>query len=109
MTKKTVAPQGTPLMRQYEDVKRQYSDAIVLFRMGDFYETFSDDAVTTAKVLGIVLTKRSNGAAGNVPLAGFPYHALDNYLHKLVNAGHRVAICEQVEDPKKAKGIVKFC
>ena len=107
MTKKTVAPQGTPLMRQYEDVKRQYSDAIVLFRMGDFYETFSDDAVTTAKVLGIVLTKRSNGAAGNVPLAGFPYHALDNYLHKLVNAGHRVAICEQVEDPKLTKGIVK--
>ncbi|HIM74004.1 MAG TPA: DNA mismatch repair protein MutS, partial [Candidatus Marinimicrobia bacterium] len=94
-------------MRQYEDVKRQYSDAIVLFRMGDFYETFSDDAVTTAKVLGIVLTKRSNGAAGNVPLAGFPYHALDNYLHKLVNAGHRVAICEQVEDPKLTKGIVK--
>tara|TARA_B100000959_G_scaffold150083_3_gene157470 strand:- start:4268 stop:6865 length:2598 start_codon:yes stop_codon:yes gene_type:complete len=99
--------QGTPLMRQYEEVKRQYSDAIVLFRMGDFYETFSDDAVTTAKVLGIVLTKRSNGAAADVPLAGFPYHAIDNYLHKLVNAGHRVAICEQVEDPKLAKGIVK--
>ncbi|MBU35982.1 MAG: DNA mismatch repair protein MutS [Candidatus Marinimicrobia bacterium] len=94
-------------MRQYEEVKRQYSDAIVLFRMGDFYETFSDDAVTTAKVLGIVLTKRSNGAAADVPLAGFPYHAIDNYLHKLVNAGHRVAICEQVEDPKLAKGIVK--
>ncbi len=94
-------------MRQYEEVKRQYSDAIVLFRMGDFYETFSDDAVTTAKVLGIVLTKRSNGTAGNVALAGFPYHAIDNYLHKLVNAGHRVAICEQVEDPKLAKGIVK--
>ncbi len=94
-------------MRQYEEVKRQYSDAIVLFRMGDFYETFSDDAVTTAKVLGIVLTKRSNGAAGKVHLAGFPYHAIDNYLHKLVNAGHRVAICEQVEDPKLAKGIVK--
>ena len=106
MNKKTTA-QGTPLMRQYEDVKRQYSDAIVLFRMGDFYETFSDDAVTTAKVLGIVLTKRSNGAAADVPLAGFPYHAIDNYLHKLVNAGHRVAICEQVEDPKLAKGIVK--
>ncbi len=94
-------------MRQYEEVKRQYSDAIVLFRMGDFYETFSDDAVTTAKVLGIVLTKRSNGASADVPLAGFPYHAIDNYLHKLVNAGHRVAICEQVEDPKLAKGIVK--
>ena len=99
--------QGTPLMRQYNEVKTQYSDAIVLFRMGDFYETFSEDAKLTAKILGIVLTKRSNGAAADVPLAGFPYHALDNYLHKLVNAGHRVAICEQVEDPKLAKGIVK--
>ncbi len=99
--------QGTPLMRQYEEVKRQYSDAIVLFRMGDFYETFNDDATTTARVLGIVLTKRSNGSAADVPLAGFPYHSLDNYLYKLVNAGHRVAICEQVEDPKMAKGIVK--
>ena len=99
--------QGTPLMRQYNEVKANYSDAIVLFRMGDFYETFSEDAKTTAKILGIVLTKRANGAAADVPLAGFPYHALDNYLHKLVNAGHRVAICEQVEDPKLAKGIVK--
>ncbi|MBT5777599.1 MAG: DNA mismatch repair protein MutS, partial [Candidatus Marinimicrobia bacterium] len=98
---------GTPLMRQYNEVKAEYSDAIVLFRMGDFYETFSEDAKTTAKILGIILTKRSNGAATDVPLAGFPYHALDNYLHKLVNAGHRVAICEQVEDPKLAKGIVK--
>ena len=75
--------------------------------MGDFYETFNEDAKTAAKILGIVLTKRANGAAADVPLAGFPYHALDNYLHKLVNAGHRVAICEQVEDPKLAKGIVK--
>ena len=99
--------QGTPLMRQYNKVKAEYSDAIVLFRMGDFYETFSEDAKITAKILGIVLTKRSNGAAADVPLAGFPYHALDNYLHKLVNAGYRVAICEQVEDPKLAKGIVK--
>ena len=107
MKKKTVAGQGTPLMRQYDEVKRQYSDAIVLFRMGDFYETFNDDAVTTAKVLGIVLTKRSNGAATDVPMAGFPHHAIDNYLHKLVNAGHCVAICEQVENPKLAKGIVK--
>ena len=98
---------GTPLMRQYMEVKNQYSDAIVLFRMGDFYETFSEDAKITARILGIVLTKRSNGAAADVPLAGFPYHALDNYLHKLVNAGYRVAICEQVEDPKLAKGIVK--
>tara|TARA_B100000508_G_scaffold140881_1_gene144020 strand:- start:388 stop:2976 length:2589 start_codon:yes stop_codon:yes gene_type:complete len=98
---------GTPLMRQYMEVKTKYSDTIVLFRMGDFYETFNEDAKTAAKILGIVLTKRANGAAADVPLAGFPYHALDNYLHKLVNAGHRVAICEQVEDPKLAKGIVK--
>ncbi len=94
-------------MRQYNEVKRQYPDTIILFRMGDFYETFNEDAKITSKVLGIVLTERSNGAAAHVPLAGFPYHALDNYLHKLVNAGHRVAICEQVEDPKLAKGIVK--
>ena len=94
-------------MRQYMEVKTKYSDSIVLFRMGDFYETFNEDAKTAAKILGIVLTKRANGAAADVPLAGFPYHALDNYLHKLVNAGHRVAICEQVEDPKLAKGIVK--
>ena len=98
---------GTPLMRQYMEIKTKYSDTIVLFRMGDFYETFNEDAKTAAKILGIVLTKRANGAAADVPLAGFPYHALDNYLHKLVNAGHRVAICEQVEDPKLAKGIVK--
>ena len=94
-------------MNQYLDVKKEYSDAIVLFRMGDFYETFNEDAKITAKILGIVLTKRSNGAAADVPLAGFPYHALDNYLYKLVNAGQRVAICEQVEDPKLSKGIVK--
>ena len=94
-------------MRQYDEIKQQYNDAIVLFRMGDFYETFNDDAILTAKILGIVLTKRSNGAAAEVPLAGFPYHSIDNYLHKLVNAGQRVAICEQVEDPKLAKGIVK--
>lgn len=98
---------GTPLMRQYLDVKSQYSDSIVLFRMGDFFETFNEDAKLTAKILGIVLTKRSNGAAAEIPLAGFPHHALDNYLPKLVNAGYKVAICEQVEDPKMAKGIVK--
>ena len=98
---------GTPLMRQYMEIKNNYNDAIVLFRMGDFYETFNNDAKIVAKTLGIVLTKRSNGAAADVPLAGFPYHSLDNYLHKLVNAGYRVAICEQVEDPKLAKGIVK--
>lgn len=98
---------STPLMRQYNEIKVQYKDAIVLFRMGDFYETFNDDAKITAKILGIVLTTRSSGSAADVPLAGFPYHALDNYLPKLVKAGHRVAICEQVEDPKLAKGIVK--
>ena len=97
----------TPVMKQFLDVKSQYKDALVLFRMGDFYETFLDDAIITSKILGIVLTKRSNGKASNVDLAGFPYHALDNYLPKLVNAGYRVAICEQVEDPKLSKGIVK--
>jgi DNA mismatch repair protein MutS len=98
---------STPLMGQYNEIKLQYEDAIVLFRMGDFYETFNEDAKKTAKILGIVLTKRSSGSAADVPLAGFPYHALDNYLPKLVKAGYRVAICEQVEDPKIAKGIVK--
>ncbi|MBU0529860.1 DNA mismatch repair protein MutS [bacterium] len=94
-------------MRQYSEIKLQYQDAIVLFRMGDFYETFNEDAKKTAKILGIVLTKRSSGSAADVPLAGFPYHALDNYLPKLVKAGYSVVICEQVEDPKLAKGIVK--
>ena len=94
-------------MRQYEQIKSEYPDAILLFRMGDFYETFQDDAITAAKVLGITLTKRSNGAASEVPLAGFPHHALDSYLPKLIRAGLRVAVCEQLEDPKKAKGIVK--
>lgn len=98
---------STPLMRQYNEIKLQYKDAILLFRMGDFFETFNEDAKITAKILGIVLTKRSSGSASEVPLAGFPHHALDNYLPKLVKAGHRVAICEQVEDPKLAKGIVK--
>ena len=94
-------------MRQYWDAKKKYPDAIMLFRMGDFYETFEKDAEETSKILGIALTKRANGAASSVPLAGFPYHALNQYLHKLLKAGHRVAICEQVEDPKEAKGIVK--
>ena len=105
MGKDTVAQ--TPVMKQFLDVKSQYKDALVLFRMGDFYETFLEDAEITAKILGIVLTKRANGKAADVALAGFPYHSLDNYLPKLVKAGHRVAICEQVEDPKLAKGIVK--
>jgi len=97
----------TPLMKQYFEVKGKHPDKIVLFRMGDFYETFDQDAKTTSRVLGIVLTKRSNGAASDVPLAGFPHHALDAYLHKLLQAGLKVAICEQLEDPKKAKGLVK--
>jgi len=97
----------TPLMRQYRKIKERYPETVLLFRMGDFFETFEDDAITASKVLGITLTKRSNGAASEVPLAGFPHHALDNYLPKLVKAGYRVAVCEQMEDPKYAKGIVK--
>lgn len=99
---------STPLMKQYAAVKAKYPDTILLFRMGDFYETFDDDAKTTARVLGITLTRRNNGAnAGDTPLAGFPYHALETYLPKLLKAGLRVAVCEQLEDPKFAKGIVK--
>jgi DNA mismatch repair protein MutS len=94
-------------MRQYRSIKEQNPNAILLFRMGDFYETFEDDALTASKVLGITLTKRSNGQARDVPLAGFPHHALDTYLPRLIQAGHRVAICEQLEDPKKAAKIVK--
>jgi DNA mismatch repair protein MutS len=97
----------TPLMRQYNAVKARYPGALLLFRVGDFYETFSDDAVIASKVLDIVLTRRSNGAASEVELAGFPHHALDTYLPRLVRAGHRVAICDQLEDPKNAKGIVR--
>lgn len=97
----------TPLMRQYRQVKLKYPDTIMLFRVGDFYETFEEDAKITSNVLGITLTKRANGAASEVPLAGFPYHALDTYLPKLVKAGYRVAVCDQLEDPKFAKGIVK--
>src|SRR5512147_3332343 len=98
---------STPLMKQYAQVKAKYPDTILLFRMGDFFETFDEDAKTTARVLGITLTRRGNGAAGETPLAGFPHHALEAYLPKLLKAGHRVAICEQLEDPKFAKGIVK--
>ena len=99
--------QQTPLMAQYYKVKEQNPDTILLFRVGDFFETFDEDAKTASKVLGITLTKRSNGAAEDVPLAGFPFHAIDTYLPKLVRAGYRVAVCEQVENPKFAKGIVK--
>ncbi len=94
-------------MQQYNRIKAKYPDAILLFRVGDFYETFNTDAITAAQVLGIVLTKRSNGSASEMDLAGFPYHALDTYLPKLVRAGYRVAICEQLEDPKMTKTIVK--
>ncbi|MEG2318862.1 MAG: DNA mismatch repair protein MutS [Mucinivorans sp.] len=97
----------TPLMKQYYSVKAEYPDALILFRAGDFYETFGEDAVKSSSVLGITLTKRANGSASSVPLAGFPYHALDTYLPRLVASGLRVAICEQLEDPKTAKGIVK--
>ena len=94
-------------MQQHRAIKQKYPDAILLFRVGDFYETFGEDAVVASRVLGITLTKRNNGAAASSDLAGFPHHALDTYLHKLVKAGYRVAICDQLEDPKQAKGIVK--
>lgn len=97
----------TPLMQQYYATKAKYPDAILLYRMGDFYETFGADAITTSRILGITLTKRSSGSPGTVELAGFPYHAIDTYLPKLVRAGQRVAICEQLEDPKKTKFLVK--
>lgn len=98
---------STPLMRQYAQVKARYPETILLFRMGDFFETFDEDAKITSRVLGITLTRRGNGAAGETPLAGFPHHALDAYLPRLLKAGYRVAVCEQLEDPKLAKGIVK--
>ena len=94
-------------MRQHQEIKDKYPDAVLLFRVGDFYETFGEDAVTASRVLGIVLTRRANGSASYIELAGFPYHALDAYLHRLVKAGHRVAICDQLEDPRQAKGIVR--
>ena len=97
----------TPLMKQYYQFKSQHPDAILLFRVGDFYETFGDDAIKASSILGITLTRRANGSASSVELAGFPHHALDTYLPKLVRAGERVAICEQLEDPKLAKTIVK--
>jgi len=101
------ATSDTPLMQQHRAIKQKYPDAILLFRVGDFYETFGQDAVIASQVLGITLTKRNNGAAASSELAGFPHHAIDVYLHKLVKAGYRVAICDQLEDPKLAKGIVK--
>ena len=102
-----MAKKETPLMKQYNSIKAKYPDALLLFRVGDFYETFGDDAIRCSKILDIVLTKRANGAASHIELAGFPHHALDTYLPKLVRAGLRVAICDQLEDPKMTKTIVK--
>ncbi|MBP5195930.1 MAG: DNA mismatch repair protein MutS, partial [Bacteroidaceae bacterium] len=99
----------TPMMRQFYDLKAKHPDALLLFRCGDFYETYAEDAVTAADVLGITLTRRNNGKE-NMPsteMAGFPYHALETYLPKLVRAGMRVAICDQLEDPKLTKKLVK--
>ena len=97
----------TPLMKQYYTIKGQHPDALLLFRVGDFYETFGEDAIKASGILGITLTKRANGSASHIELAGFPYHSLDVYLPKLISAGQRVAICEQLEDPKKTKTIVQ--
>lgn len=97
----------TPLMKQYNAIKSKHPGALLLFRVGDFYETFGEDAIKASKILDIVLTKRANGSASHIELAGFPHHSLDTYLPKLVRAGNRVAICDQLEDPKEVKGIVK--
>lgn len=105
MSKEKIAE--TPLMKQHKEIKARYPDAVLLFRVGDFYETFGEDALIASRALGITLTKRANGSASPVELAGFPHLSLDTYLHKLVKAGYRVAICDQLEDPKLTKGIVK--
>ena len=97
----------TPLMKQYNQIKAKYPDALLLFRVGDFYETFGADAVKAAKILGIIQTKRGAGSTSETELAGFPHHSLNTYLPKLIKAGCRVAICDQLEDPKMAKTIVK--
>lgn len=104
---KTQATKQTPLMIQYNEIKEKYPGAMLLFRVGDFYETFGEDAIKAAKILDITLTKRANGSAAHIELAGFPHHSLENYMPKLVRAGERVAICDQLEDPKSVKGIVK--
>src|SRR5918996_2362711 len=102
------SPTVTPAMRQYLDAKQQYRDAILFFRMGDFYEMFYEDALVAARALDLTLTSRSKDSGGSaIPMCGVPYHAVDGYLAKLVTKGFRVALCEQVEDPKKAKGLVK--
>ena len=95
--------EDTPLLKQYFSIKAQHPEAILLYRVGDFYETYSDDAVLASKTLGIVLTKRSNGDKGSVEMAGFPHHAIETYLQKLVRAGYKVAICDQLEDPALVK------
>ena len=92
--------EDTPLLKQYFNIKAQHPEAILLYRVGDFYETYSDDALLASKVLGIVLTRRSNGDKGDTPMAGFPHHAIENYLQKLVRAGYKVAVCDQLEDPR---------
>jgi DNA mismatch repair protein MutS len=107
MAKSKSGDKETPLMKQYNTIKAKHPGALLLFRVGDFYETFGEDAIRASKVLDIVLTKRANGKASHVELAGFPHHALDSYLPKLVRSGFRVAICDQLEDPKSVKGIVK--
>lgn len=107
VAKKTNGPAETPLMKQYNEIKAKHPQALLLFRVGDFYETFGEDAITTSKVLGIILTKRGAGSSSEIELAGFPHHSLDSYLPKLVRAGFRVAICDQLEDPKMTKTIVK--
>src|SRR5690606_6995544 len=104
---KNTAKKETPLMQQYNSIKVKYPGALLLFRVGDFYETFGDDAIKAAGILGIVLTKRGNGSESETALAGFPHHSLETYLPKLVRAGQRVAICDQLEDPKTTKTIVK--
>src|SRR5438046_9623753 len=107
---KTAAPSASaslsPAMRQYRQFKSQYPGYILFFRMGDFYEMFWDDAVTSAKTLGLTLTSRNKGAPDEIPMAGVPFHAVENYLRKMIAAGHKVAICEQAEAPARAKGLV---
>src|SRR6218665_3636235 len=97
----------TPMMQRYLEVKEETPGTILLFRMGDFYELFHEDAQVAAKVLGLTLTSRDKGSTNPVPMAGFPFHALEGYLRKLIAAGHKAAICDQVEDPKTAKGMVR--
>lgn len=97
----------TPMMRQYLEIKERYPDAILFFRLGDFYEMFMDDAIIAARILDIALTSRNKGADDEIPLCGIPYHSTQPYLAKLVGAGYKVAICEQVEDPREVKGLVK--